>query len=108
MITNIYILIPHSISGNRDGRKNKDDDTTTRSTSSNTTNVHDVYDTLKENLVRAVDETAKFQPQFSQSLSNLQIDYIQTTKNVIQNSVSVQKQFVYNMNIPSVAITTIL
>jgi hypothetical protein len=82
-----------------------DDDSTTRSTTSTTTtNIHDVYDTLKENLVRAVDEMAKFQPQFSQSLSNLQIDYIQTTKNVIQNSVSVQKQFVSNMNIPTLAV----
>jgi hypothetical protein len=84
--------------------KTNKDDSTTRSTTSTTTNVHDVYEILKENLVRAVGETAKFQPQFSQSLSNLQIDYIQTTKNVIQNSVSVQKQFVSSMSIPSVAI----
>jgi hypothetical protein len=83
--------------------KTNKDDSTSRSTST-TTNVHDVYDTLKENLVRAVDEMAKFQPQFSQSLSNLQIDYIQTTKNVIQNSVSVQKQLAANMNIPTLAI----
>jgi hypothetical protein len=80
------------------------DDGTTRSTTSTTTNVHDVYDTLKENLVRAVDEMAKAQPQFSQSLSNLQIDYIQTTKNVIQNSVSAQKQVAANMNIPTLTV----
>lgn len=84
--------------------KTAKDDSTARSTTSTTTNVHDVYDTLKENLVSAVDEMAKFQPQFSQSLSNLQIDYIQTTKNVIQNSVLVQKQFVSNMNIPTLAV----
>ena len=85
-------------------KTNKDDDTTTRSTTSTTTNVHDVYDTLKENLVKAVDEMAKAQPQFSQSLSNLQIDYIQTTKNVIQNSVSAQKQVAANMNIPTLTV----
>ena len=84
--------------------KTAKDDTTTRSTTSTTTNVHDVYDTLKENLVRAVDEMAKAQPQFSQSLSNLQIDYIQTTKNVIQNSVSAQKQVAANMNIPTLTV----
>src|SRR5689334_9717056 len=69
-----------------------------------TTNVHDVYDTIKENLVRAVDEMAKAQPQFSQSLSNLQLDYIQTTKNIIQNAVSAQKQLAANMNISPVAV----
>jgi uncharacterized protein YwgA len=84
--------------------KTAKDDTTTRSTTSTTTNVYDVYDTLKENLVRAVDEMAKAQPQFSQSLSNLQIDYIQTTKNVIQNSVSAQKQVAANMNIPTLTV----
>jgi hypothetical protein len=86
--------------------KTNKDDSTIRSTTSTTTNIHihDVYDTLKENLVRAVDEMAKFQPQFSQSLSNFQIDYIQTSKNVIQNSVSVQKQLAANINIPSLAI----
>ena len=37
--------------------------------------------------------------------SNLQIDnYIQTTKNVIQNSVSAQKQVAANMNIPTLTV----
>src|SRR5438067_7145284 len=84
--------------------KTTKDDSTTRSANSTTTNVHDVYDTVNANLVRAVDEMAKAQPQFSQSLSNLQIDYIQTTKNVIQNSVSAQKQVAANMNIPTLTV----
>jgi hypothetical protein len=42
-----------------------------------------VFDTVKENFVRAVDEMAKVQPQYSQAFSNLQLDYIQTAKNVI-------------------------
>src|SRR6187200_3404204 len=71
------------------------------STSTTTTNnARDVYDTVRENLVSAVDEMAKVQPQFSQSLSNLQLDYIQTTKNIIHNSVSAQKQFTTSWNIP--------
>jgi hypothetical protein len=81
------------------------DDNTIRSTTvKSTTNVRDVYDTIKENLVRAVDEMAKAQPQFSQSLSNLQIDYIQTTKNIIYNAVSAQKQFIAGLNIPPVTV----
>jgi hypothetical protein len=62
-------------------------------------NTHDVYDTLKENIMRAIDEMAKIQPQFSQSVSNLQIDCIQTAKNIIQNAVSAQKQLTI-WNIP--------
>jgi hypothetical protein len=73
-------------------------------TSTSTTNVRDVYDAVGENLVRAADEMAKIQPQFSQSLSNLQLDYIQTTKNIIQNAVSAQKQFTASFNIPAVAL----
>ena len=53
-----------------------------------------VFDTVKENLVRAVDDMAKVQPQYSQAFSNLQLDYVQTTKNVIQNIFSAQKQLV--------------
>src|SRR5919106_801297 len=43
---------------------------------------------------------ASVQPQYSQALSNLQLDYIQTAKNVIQNTISAQKQLVGNWNIP--------
>ena len=82
----------------------KDDNTIGSTTVKSTTNVRDVYDTVKENLVRAVDEMAKAQPQFSQSLSNLQIDYIQTTKNIIYNAVSAQKQFIAGLNIPPVTV----
>ena len=59
-----------------------------------------VFDTVKENFVRAVDEMAKVQPQYSQAFSNLQLDFIQTTKNMIQNTVSAQKQLVGSWNIP--------
>ena len=74
-------------------RTSKDDNTTA-------TDVHYIYDTLKQNFIRTVDELGKVQPQFSQSISNLQLDYIQTTKNIIENSVSAQKQFSSSWNIP--------
>ena len=64
--------------------------------------VVDVYDTTKDNLIRTVDEFAKAQPQYSQSISNLQLDYIQTTKNMIQTSFSAQKQLANTLNVPSV------
>src|ERR671921_201824 len=59
-----------------------------------------VFDTVRENLVRAVDQMASVQPQYSQAFSNLQLDYIQTAKNMIQNTVSAQKQLVGNFNVP--------
>ena len=59
-----------------------------------------VFDTVRENFVRAVDQMASVQPQYSQAISNLQLDYIQTAKNVIENTISAQKQLVGNFNIP--------
>ncbi|MFL6497689.1 MAG: hypothetical protein ACJ70U_03175 [Nitrososphaera sp.] len=64
--------------------------------------VADVYDAMRDNLIRTVDEFAKAQPQYSQSISNLQLDYIQTTKNMIQTSFSAQKQLASVTNVPSV------
>jgi hypothetical protein len=63
-------------------------------------NTSHIFDTVKENFVRAVDEMAKVQPQYSQAFSNLQLDYIQVAKNMIQNTISAQKQLVGNFNIP--------
>ena len=65
-----------------------------------TTEVRDVYDTMRDNFIRTVDEIAKVQPQYSQSISNLQLDYIQTTKNMIQTAFSMQKQLASSVNSP--------
>ena len=47
--------------------KSKDDITpTTRSTEAN------IYDTVSQNYIRIVDEFTKAQPQYTQSVSNLQ------------------------------------
>jgi hypothetical protein len=43
---------------------------------------------------------AKVQLQFSQSISNLQLDYIQAAKDMIQNTILAQKQLQANFNIP--------
>jgi hypothetical protein len=57
-----------------------------------------IYDTLKENFIRTVDEWAKIQPQYSQSISNLQLDFIQTIKNTIQNAISSHKHMTRGWN----------
>ena len=52
--------------------KSKDDITTaTRSTEA-----ANLYDTVKQNYIRIVDEFSKAQPQYTQSVSNLQLDYV--------------------------------
>src|SRR5205809_7263220 len=75
------------------------DDTTTTTRSTEATNL---YDTLKQNYIRIVDEFTKAQPQYTQSVSNLQLDYIAATKNTIQNMVSAQKLLASNGNVPTV------
>jgi len=51
----------------------------------------DFYDAIRENFTKIADEVAKVQPQYSQSISNLQLDYIQAIKNTIQTAFSAQK-----------------
>jgi galactokinase/mevalonate kinase-like predicted kinase len=62
-----------------------------------------IFDTARENFVRAADHIASVQPQYAQAFSNLQLDYIQTAKNVIENTISAQKQLIENFNIISVS-----
>jgi hypothetical protein len=67
------------------------------------TEEQNIYDTIKENFMRTVDEWAKIQPQYSQSISNLQLDFIQTIKNTIQNAISSHKQITggWNFTMPA-------
>ncbi|MDQ6666901.1 MAG: hypothetical protein M3Y53_01595 [Thermoproteota archaeon] len=78
--------------------KSKDDiATTTRSTGA-----ANVYDTVKQNYIRIVDEFTKAQPQYTQSISNLQLDYVAATrlccrsKEYYPNMVSAQKMLASN------------
>ena len=75
--------------------KSKDIDTAVR-----VTEEHSIYDAIKDNFIRTVDEWAKIQPQYSQSISNLQLDFIQTVKNTIRNAISSQKQITGGWNLP--------
>jgi hypothetical protein len=65
----------------------------------------DVIEAVRDNFIRTVDEVAKVQPQYLQSISNLQLDYIQTTKNMIQTAFSAQKQVASTVNMPSTPYT---
>jgi hypothetical protein len=73
-----------------DKRTARDEGTTITTTSK----ANDVSDIVRDNTLRIVDEVAKVQPQFAQSISNLQLDNIQTVRSVIQTAFANQKQFV--------------
>lgn len=59
-----------------------------------------VIDTVRDDTLRITDEVAKIQPQFAQSISNLQLDYIQTMKSIIQTAFANQKHIASTLNIP--------
>jgi hypothetical protein len=73
-------------------KQSRDEGTTTRT--------NEVIDTVRDNALRIADEVAKIQPQFAQSISNLQLDYIQTLKSMIQTALANQKQVASTLNIP--------
>jgi hypothetical protein len=74
------------------------------SSSARNNEANNVYEAINQSVTRVVDELAKAQPQYSQSVSNLQLDYIQAVKNTIQNTISAQKHIAdvkgFNSNIP--------
>ena len=77
----------------------KSSETTTTTGSNEVTNL---YATVEQNCIRIVDEFVKTQPQYTQSASNLQSDYVAAANNTIQNIGSVQKMLASNMNLPMV------
>src|SRR5262249_1234175 len=60
------------------------------------------YDTVRQNWIRVVDEFEKAQPQYSQSVSNLQLNCIAAARDSIQSMVSAQKMFANNGNVQPV------
>jgi methyl-accepting chemotaxis protein len=64
------------------------------------TRTNEVIDSARDNVLRIADEVAMIQPQFAQSISNLQLDYIQTVRSMIQTAFANQKQVASTLNIP--------
>jgi hypothetical protein len=80
-----------------DKKTSRDEGTTITTTSK----ANDASDILRDNALRIVDEVAKVQPQFAQSISNLQVDNIQTVRSMIQTAFANQKRF--NVHAPNIA-----
>jgi paraquat-inducible protein B len=53
--------------------------------------IEKTLDAVKDNFIRSIDEYVKIQPRFLQSVSDFQLDYIQSTKDIINKTVSQQK-----------------
>jgi hypothetical protein len=62
------------------------------SNQSETINIYDFYNTIKEDTNRIVNEFARYQPTYIQAISNLQMRYIEATKNIINSTLGFQKQ----------------
>jgi len=67
---------------------------------------NEVIDSVRDNVLRTADEVGKVQPQFAQSISNLQLDYIQTIKSMIQTGFANQKQLVSSLNVPQIPLVS--
>jgi hypothetical protein len=74
--------------------KRRDESQTTRVTST------PILDTARDNTIKIIEEIAKANPQYSQAISNLQTDFIQTTKSFVQTAFEAQKQVVQSFNLP--------
>jgi hypothetical protein len=77
-------------------------DTKSKDNVNTSTEVTNLCDTATQNWIRILDESTKAQPQYAQSLSNIQLDYVAAAKNTIQNIASVQRMFASNVNFPIV------
>ena len=58
----------------------------------------DVIDTIQNRVIDITNEIAKVQPQYAQSLSNLQVEYFEATKSVMQNVSNLCTFFENNWN----------
>ena len=66
-----------------------------------TARANEASDIVRDNTLRIVDEVAKVQPQFAQSISNLQLDNIQAARSMVQTAFANQKQVAaHAMNFP--------
>ena len=59
---------------------------------SQSTDTYDFYNTIKDDTNKIVNEFARSQPTYIQAISNLQMKYIEATKNIINATLGFQKQ----------------
>lgn len=53
---------------------------------------YEVYDSIRDNTTKIINEIAKTQPAYIQSISNLQMECIESTKGLVNTTITIQKQ----------------
>ena len=53
----------------------------------------EIFDTYKHGVLKVTEEVSKFQPQYAQSISNLQQEYIQLTKEFVNKVFAAQRNW---------------
>src|SRR6187551_2415871 len=54
---------------------------------------YEMFDTYKHGMLKVTEEVSKFQPQYAQSISNLQQEYIQLTKEFVNKVFAAQRNW---------------
>ena len=70
----------------------KDDNRKNFNDSAQQVNEYNIYNAIKEDTTKIVNEIAKTQPTYIQAISNLQMKYIEATKIIINSTLGFQKQ----------------
>jgi hypothetical protein len=75
--------------------ESKEESANLAGTTSPTTNAaQNVLETIRDNIMSMANKIAILQPQYVQSISNLQIEYLKTTRTVFMNMISLQNNIV--------------
>ena len=82
-----------------DTNKNKETSTIAQDSS-------EIFDTYKQGVLKVTEEVSKFQPQYAQSISNLQQEYIQLTKEFVNKVFAAQRNWASSNNVTSTTNTT--
>ena len=77
---------------------------TTATTSTIAQDSSEIFDTYKQGVLKVTEEVSKFQPQYAQSISNLQQEYIQLTKEFVNKVFAAQRNWAGN-NVTSTSTT---
>ena len=78
---------------------------TTTTTSTIAQDSSEIFDTYKQGVLKVTEEVSKFQPQYAQSISNLQQEYIQLTKEFVNKVFAAQRNWVGSSNVTSTSTT---
>ena len=65
----------------------------------------EIFDTYKQGMLKVTEEVSKFQPQYAQSISNLQQEYLQLTKEFVDKIFAAQRNWIGG-NVASTTKTT--